>query len=84
MPGENADFLKPSPKSENAVADTLRYGKKKKSHFDAMKAFDVIVKSDFYSKEQGINTPSIVSGKICSYEKWQSFLSGNETSNPNE
>lgn len=77
-------FLKPSPKSENAVADTLRYGKKKKSHFDAMKAFDVIVKSDFYSKEQGINTPSIVSGKICSYEKWQSFLSGNDTNNSNE
>ncbi len=77
-------FLKPSPKSENAVADTLRYGKKKKSHFDAMKTLDVIVKSDFYSKEQGMNTPSIVSGKICSYEKWQSFLSGNDTSNPNE
>ncbi len=80
----NKIFFNPTSESETAVASALRYGDKKKKLFDAMGRGDCILKAMCYSHEEGKNNYITISGKICSYEKWQSFLSGNDTSTPNE
>ncbi len=80
----NKVFFNPTSESETAVASALRYGDKKKKLFDAMGRGDCILKAMCYSHEEGKNKYITISGKICSYEKWQSFLSGNDTSTLNE
>jgi len=80
----NKVFFNPTSESETAVASALRYGDKKKKLFDVMGRGDCILKAMCYSHEEGRNNYISISGKICSYEKWQSFLSGNDTNNSNE
>ena len=76
-------FLKPTPASEDDVADALRYGKKKRAYFDGMMEGDAIVKGDFYSTEQDRNCPVTLCGKICTYEEWLPFIEIKTESNIN-
>lgn len=70
-------FLKPTPDSECIAAKELRFNKADMSRFDAMQRGDCIIKGSFYSKEQGRNIPTIISGHVEDYPKISESYYGN-------
>lgn len=70
-------FLRPTPNSESIVASELRFHKADMARFDAMQRGDCIVKGSLYSKEQGRNIPTILSGSVNDYPKISDNYYGN-------
>lgn len=75
----NKIIMSPTTDSETAAAGILGYGNRKRRVFDAMEQGDCIVKLFCYNKEKRCNQYVTISGKICSYRDYQSFMKDKKT-----
>ncbi|MBQ6040774.1 MAG: hypothetical protein IJL32_08390 [Oscillospiraceae bacterium] len=60
-------ILRPTQNSESAVAAKLRFKKGDTARFDSMQRGDAIIKTAFYSKKEGRNIQSTLSGQLASF-----------------